>query len=67
MKASLSGSPVPDPSYLFREDLEEVIRGIQNALFVDEPDRPVREWDAATVDEVAKVLAEYGLAPTDYE
>jgi hypothetical protein len=56
-----------DPGDLDRTDLYRVVDRIQNVLFVNEPDRPVREWDAATVDEVAKVLAEYGLAPTDYE
>jgi hypothetical protein len=50
-----------DPSELSNEDAVACLRAIQEKLWPD-GDRD-HEWDAETLDEVADVLTEAGLAP----
>ena len=52
---------VKDPGELSREELIEIVRAVQNTLWPDgDPDH---EWDAETIEAVARVLSDAGLMP----
>lgn len=55
---------IKDPESLARQELESVVRAIQNILWFDgdtlEPDKA---WSPDTLDEIAGVLHRAGLAP----
>jgi hypothetical protein len=58
------------PRQLSREDMEQIISQIQAILWLDMSEdgelwNPDKEWDSETVENVAAVLADHGLRPSE--
>jgi hypothetical protein len=54
---------------LTREELAKIVDDVQTILWFDEEHdgpwaNPDKEWDAGTIEEVARVLINFGLEPT---
>lgn len=52
------------PEDLSKEELEEVVSGIFDAMFVEDGEiDPDKEWNPDTHDEVREILDRFGLSP----